>query len=50
MKAEIVGAICNEWQDAKKGPGWKWTVSMNGWMLCMNVDDIYDMYAGSVRI
>jgi hypothetical protein len=38
----IVGAICNEWQDAKKGAGWKWTVSMNG-MLCVNVDDMICM-------
>ncbi|KAJ7853203.1 hypothetical protein B0H13DRAFT_1904279 [Mycena leptocephala] len=24
MKAEVVLAICNDWQDAKEGAGWKW--------------------------
>jgi hypothetical protein len=29
MKAEVVRAICNDWQDAKEGAGWKWIVRIN---------------------
>jgi hypothetical protein len=31
MKAEVVLAICNDWQHAKEGAGWKWIVRMDGW-------------------
>jgi hypothetical protein len=34
IKAEVVRAMRNDWQDADKGAGWKWIVHMDGWREC----------------